>query len=306
MAVIVAEAAPVRPGAGWVGSLAVTLLQVWAPAARSVGAVVDGVRRAARRPPTAGGGGPTYRLAGHGTDYGFLLDDDADAAARPALAAGSRTGCTGRRRVYDHDRFAWTDAGWRGRRRCRARSSTSCTSAPSPPEGTLDAAIERLDHLVDARRRPRRADAGRRLPGTARLGVRRRAPVRRARALRRPGRAQALRRRLPPARARGLPRRRLQPPRARPGTTCRGSGPTSPTSTTRRGARRSTSTTTGAAEVRRWIIDNALDVAARLPRRRAAAGRRARAGRRLAGAPAGRAVARGRRAVRARYAGRWP
>ena len=32
---------------------------------------------------------------------------------------------------------------------CPAASSTSCTSARSPPEGTFDAAIERLDHLVD-------------------------------------------------------------------------------------------------------------------------------------------------------------
>ena len=41
------------------------------------------------------------------------------------------------------------------------------------PEGTLDAAISRLDHLVDARRRRRRADAGRRVPGPVGLGLRR-------------------------------------------------------------------------------------------------------------------------------------
>ena len=42
----------------------------------------------------------------------------------------------------------------------------------------------------------------------------------------------------------------------------------------------------GSAEVRRYILDNAADVAARLPRRRAAARRRARAVRRLRGPPA--------------------
>ena len=43
------------------------------------------------------------------------------AAARPALAAGSRTACTGPAARYDHAAFAWTDAGWRGRRAARRR-----------------------------------------------------------------------------------------------------------------------------------------------------------------------------------------
>ena len=113
------------------------------------------------------------------------------------------------------------------------------------------------------------------------------------------GGPDALKRFVDACHARGLgrlPRRRLQPPRARRATTCRASAPTSPTGTTRRGARRSTSTTRAAAEVRRWIIDNALmwlrDYhldALRLDAVHALADDSRRA-------PAGRAVARGRRA----------
>ena len=63
------------------------------------------------------------------------------------------------------------------------------------------------------RRRVRRADAGQRLQRRARLGLRRRALVRGPRAVRRPGRLPALRRRLPRPRPRRDPGRRPQPPR---------------------------------------------------------------------------------------------
>ena len=70
-----------------------------------------------------------------------------------------------------------------------------------------------------ARRHGGGADAGRRVPRRARLGLRRDRAVGRARALRRAGRAQAVRGRLPRPRARRLPRRRLQP--RRPGQPAR-------------------------------------------------------------------------------------
>ena len=98
--------------------------------------------------------------------------------------------------------------------RRRARSEPGVRPAPSPgrddgwpgvdarghvlyelhvgtftPEGTLQAAIDHLDELVDARRRPGRAHAGRAVQRRARLGLRRRGGLRRARAVRRSGRA---------------------------------------------------------------------------------------------------------------------
>ena len=111
------------------------------------------------------------------------------------------------------------------------------------PEGTFDGAIDQLDHLVDARRRRRRAAC--RSPsspgdrGWGYDGVDLCAPAPR---LRRARRAEAARRRLPRPRPRRRARRRLQPPRPGGELPRPSSGPTSPTATPRRGARPSTST----------------------------------------------------------------
>ena len=110
-------------------------------------------------------------------------------------ARGSRTASTARAAPSTRPRFAWTDDGWRGpragHRRSRLAWSTSCTSAPSPPRAPSTRPLARLDHLVDAGGRRRRADAGRGLPRPVGLGVRRRRAVRRARRLRRPGRLRS-------------------------------------------------------------------------------------------------------------------
>ena len=214
---------------------------VWAPLARTVvdAACSGGERvRDARRRRRLVGVGATRRTRRPRTRS--RIDDGEPRADPRALRAAGRARGAGRS----------SSTATRSRRRTSpgaassspARSSTSCTSARSRPSGTLDAAIERLDHLVDARRRHRRGDAARDLPGPPRLGVRRRRPVRRARALRRAVRVPALRRRLPRARPRRLPRRRLQPPRAERQPPRASSARTSPTATARPGARRSTST----------------------------------------------------------------
>ena len=123
-----------------------TLLQVWAPAASSVGAVVDGVPV----PLQAADGGwwrSDVPAAVHGTDYGFLLDDDAAPLADPRTPWQPH-GVHGLSRVYDHDRFEWTDAGWRG---VALQGSVvyELHIGTFTAERTLDAAIEHLDHLVE-------------------------------------------------------------------------------------------------------------------------------------------------------------
>ncbi len=62
--------------------------------------------------------------------------------------------------------------------RCKARSSTRCTSARSPPEGTWAAATEQLAELARDRHHRARGDAGGRVSRPLRLGLRRRLPVR--------------------------------------------------------------------------------------------------------------------------------
>ena len=117
-----------------------------------------------------------------------------------------------RSRTFDPTAFEWTDEHWTGRQLAGA-VLYELHLGTFTPEGTLDAAIDRLDHLVDARRRPRRAAAGQRLQRHPQLGLRRRAVVRRPRGVRRPGGLPALRRRRPRRRARRGAGRRLQPPR---------------------------------------------------------------------------------------------
>ncbi len=148
-----------------------------------------------------------------------------------------------------------------------------------------------------ARRRPGRGAAGQRGQRHPQLGLRRRRVVRGARAVRRAGRVQGVRRRLPPARARRRARRGLQPPRPVRGVPAAvravlQAGPVDlgrPGQPGRTGLRAGTPLHPG----------QRADVAARIPRGRAAAGRRARPGRPGRHAPARATGHRGRRAVRA-------
>ena len=109
-------------------------------------------------------------------------------AGRIPARAGSPRACAGRRASStSRPSPGATRAGaaWRS----AISSSTSCTSARSRAEGTFDAAIEHLPGARRARRHRDRGHAGRRVPGRARLGLRRRLPVGRAVELRRARRA---------------------------------------------------------------------------------------------------------------------
>ena len=122
-----------------------TVFSVWAPAASQVEVEVAG-----RGYPMESGDRPGWWRAEAdgppGTDYAFRLDGgeplaDPRSPRQPAGPAGPS-------RTYGHDSFEWTDARWRG--------------APLPGaviyelhvgtftrEGTLDAAIGKLDYLTE-------------------------------------------------------------------------------------------------------------------------------------------------------------
>ena len=161
-----------------------------------------------------------------------------DPASRCAARRRAR-----RRRRSSIRRFAWTDAGLRGLRRSPSYVLYELHVGTFTEAGTFDAAIGRLDDLARARRHRDRADAGRRVPGRAQLGLRRRRS--RSRRSRTYGGPDGLRRLVdaaPRPRPRGRARRRLQPPRPGGERPRASSARTSPTGTARRGARRSTST----------------------------------------------------------------
>ena len=119
--------------------------RVWAPNATAV--ELD--RSGSRLPMTpAAGGWHQADVAGAdpGTDYGFSLDGgpvlpDPRSPWQPA-------GVHGPSRTVDHAAFPWSDAGWRG---IHLPSAVlyELHVGTFTPEGTFDAAITRLDHLVD-------------------------------------------------------------------------------------------------------------------------------------------------------------
>jgi maltooligosyltrehalose trehalohydrolase len=120
-------------------------LSVWAPTAERLDLVTGGVRR-----PMSPDEGGWWRLRAddltHGSDYAFAVD-----GGDPTPDPRSRWqphGVHASSRLYDHGAFAWQDAAWRGVPLAGA-VLYELHIGTFTAEGTFDAAIERLDHLVE-------------------------------------------------------------------------------------------------------------------------------------------------------------
>ncbi|MBC6457259.1 malto-oligosyltrehalose trehalohydrolase [Actinomadura sp. HBU206391] len=116
--------------------------EVWAPGAETV-ELATGNLRHPMAPAELSGWWTAEADAG---DYGFVLDGegpfpDPRSPWQPA-------GVHGLSRVYDHDRFPWTDGLWRGRPLVGS-VLYELHIGTFTPEGTFDAAVERLDRLVE-------------------------------------------------------------------------------------------------------------------------------------------------------------
>jgi maltooligosyltrehalose trehalohydrolase len=118
-------------------------LAVWAPERSRVRARLDGGRDIDL---TRGEDG-WWRATAPVTDYAFLLDDEDEPLPDPR-SARQPYGVHGPSRVYDHAAFPWTDAGWTGRA-LPGGVLYELHVGTFTPEGTFDAAVTRLDHLVD-------------------------------------------------------------------------------------------------------------------------------------------------------------
>jgi maltooligosyltrehalose trehalohydrolase len=118
--------------------------RVWGPRAKRVSVVVDGERYAMEGEPR-GWWAATVDGAHAGSRYGFLLDDDETPVPDPR-SARQPDGVHGPSELVDHTAFAWSDAGWRPP---TLASSVIYELHPGTftAEGTLDAAIARLDYL---------------------------------------------------------------------------------------------------------------------------------------------------------------
>ncbi len=79
------------------------------------------------------------------TDYGYLIDDS-DTPRPDPRSRRQPAGVHQRSRTYDPTAFAWTDEQWTGRQLAGA-VVYELHVGTFTPEGTLDAALGRLDHL---------------------------------------------------------------------------------------------------------------------------------------------------------------
>jgi maltooligosyltrehalose trehalohydrolase len=123
----------------------VTEFSVWAPDASRVDAVVAGQLV----PLSPAGGRPGWWAAETdapaGTRYAFRLDGG-EPLADPR-SPRQPDGPAGDSQTYDQRVFGWTDASWRGAPLGGA-AIYELHVGTFTPEGTLDAAIGRLDHLI--------------------------------------------------------------------------------------------------------------------------------------------------------------
>jgi maltooligosyltrehalose trehalohydrolase len=118
---------------------------VWAPTTARVQLRVDGVDHPMRR--DEGGWWRVELDVKPGTEYAFLLGDGEQLLPDPR-SRWQPHGVHGLSRTYEHDAFEWTDASWTGRQLPGA-VLYELHIGTFTPEGTFDAAIGRLDHLVD-------------------------------------------------------------------------------------------------------------------------------------------------------------
>jgi len=116
--------------------------EVWAPGRQRVRVRVDGVEHEMR----ADDGG-WWRSNADGVEYAFLLDDDPTPLPDPR-SMHQPHGVHEASRKYDHDAYEWHDHAWTGRA-LPGSVIYELHIGTFTEGGTFDAAVERLDHLVD-------------------------------------------------------------------------------------------------------------------------------------------------------------
>jgi malto-oligosyltrehalose trehalohydrolase len=124
----------------------VTVFAVWAPGAARAEVEVAGQRHPMRPAGEPGWWEASLPDAGTGADYAFWLDGDGPLP--DPRSPRQPFGPNGVSRTYDHSSFRWTDRGWRGGP-LHGSVLYELHLGTFTPEGTLDAAIGRLDHLRD-------------------------------------------------------------------------------------------------------------------------------------------------------------
>ncbi len=117
--------------------------EVWAPTPAKVTLLLDGERH---EMAATGGGWWSAPDGLSGVDYGYLLDADEHPLPDPR-SRRQPDSVHELSRVFDHADFDWTDQHWKGRQ-LAGGLIYELHLGTFTAEGTLDSAIEKLDHLV--------------------------------------------------------------------------------------------------------------------------------------------------------------
>ena len=124
--------------------------RVWAPKAEQAEVKIVGAQGGAKHPMSKDEGGwwsAEVEEAGPGTDYFFLLNGDDQQLPDPRTQFQPE-GVNGPSRVVDHGAFQWTDGKFSSKA-WPAAVVYELHIGTFTPEGTCDAAIEKLDYLYD-------------------------------------------------------------------------------------------------------------------------------------------------------------
>ena len=119
--------------------------RVWAPSAERMRVVAQGEDGAQETVEMARAEGGWWHALAPAGDYGFQIDDD-DAVRPDPRSRRQPHGVHERSRVWHASAHAWSDSGWTGHPIAGGVIYELHVGAFTP-EGTLDAAAERLDHL---------------------------------------------------------------------------------------------------------------------------------------------------------------
>src|SRR5436309_11718641 len=121
--------------------------EVWAPLASRVALKLNNSALPMQGPDEQGWWHLRVEEAGPGSDYGFQLDRESGVYPDPRSLRQPH-GVHGLSRLYDQAAFAWTDAAFQPRPLSSA-IIYELHVGTFTPEGTLDAAIGKLDYLLD-------------------------------------------------------------------------------------------------------------------------------------------------------------
>ena len=121
------------------------VFKVWAPLAKSVAVQVDGRSSSMAGPDNAGWWIAAVDSATYGIDYGFQIGTG-DTAYPDPRSQWQPNGVHELSRVYDQSAFRWTDQGFQARPLASA-VIYELHVGTFTPEGTLDAAIAKLEYL---------------------------------------------------------------------------------------------------------------------------------------------------------------